>query len=372
MAARATNRLQRCGFTLIEMMVGLAVASLVIMAAVAFARDEIKAMGRGNQSLEMLQTGRAALDLLTRDLINSGAAIGYTMGGEFVGLHTDRATVIDLGPNSSASAVPFQADNAPGVDPVWGYGVVSDDILIRGTDFSTSTIVAGPPLQVDFRACNPTLLKPNALIVLRDKVGTTAGVWEVTSFGPGNTAPCPECLQSGLCDTFTPTALANPKLGFGTAALNAFAAESTVTSGYHTTLWFMTYGVDGSPQLRRAVDTDCARGPACGDLIADNIETVQAAYFRFDSEAIPPDWVQVTGPINSRDRLRVDLELVVRSRTPDERFHAPIQLALEGAGGGTFPPTNPTLTTTQRESLKFYRIALRSSTYLRNSGPGID
>src|SRR5689334_1424427 len=76
----------RRAFTMVELMVGLVLGSIVILGAVAFAGHEVRVMGKGNQALEMSQVGRAAMDLLVADIINAGAGVGYRADGTFSGV----------------------------------------------------------------------------------------------------------------------------------------------------------------------------------------------------------------------------------------------------------------------------------------------
>ena len=52
----------RRGFTLIELMVGIALGSLIVMAAVGFAGHQVTTLGRSNQTLEMTQVESEGLD----------------------------------------------------------------------------------------------------------------------------------------------------------------------------------------------------------------------------------------------------------------------------------------------------------------------
>ncbi len=349
------------------MMIGLAVASIVIMAAIAFAHDEIKAFGRGNQNLEMLQTGRAALDLMMRDFTNAGSGIGYDYQSSFPGLKL--GGTFSIGPASGGSAPAFTTDNAVFTDPMWGYTTVNDDVFIRSTEVSTNTVMrSGAEAGGFFFVCNPTRVLDGDMVSLRDTTGQLISIRQVSGLTIGS--PCVDCVGTGLCDSFQLAVVPGP-LGYTTpgGASDEEWSLGTVATGHRISIWFMTYGPDNFPQLRRAVDTDCARGPACGNLMADNIDTLQVRYFRWDETAVPQNWVLHTGPINTRERFRVDVELVVRSRTmEDQQFHAPVRLALESSGGGTFPPTSPVLNATQRNSLRYQRIVLRSSIQLRNTG----
>src|SRR5436190_23826782 len=79
------------GVTLIELMVGVFIALFLTAAAVAFASHETKLLGYSNDQIDLEQSGRAAIDLLSQDIRMAGSGVGTTISpgptnGAYLGL----------------------------------------------------------------------------------------------------------------------------------------------------------------------------------------------------------------------------------------------------------------------------------------------
>src|SRR5574339_630921 len=83
---KRTPRHARRGLTLIELMIGVAIALFLTAAAVTFVRHETRLMGVSQDRIDMLQGGRAAIDLIGLDVQQAGQGIGYDEAGNFQGL----------------------------------------------------------------------------------------------------------------------------------------------------------------------------------------------------------------------------------------------------------------------------------------------
>src|SRR6202158_5170092 len=126
MSDRSTKR--ESGFSLLEMVIAMALGTLVLGAAVQLYSQGVAATWTVSQRAEMQQDFRAASDMLTRDLSLAGAGLGNNVQ---IGLPTTSTTPVygcdqslKCYINGSAAAYPKQG-TAPylyGLIPGWKYG----------------------------------------------------------------------------------------------------------------------------------------------------------------------------------------------------------------------------------------------------------
>jgi prepilin-type N-terminal cleavage/methylation domain-containing protein len=76
---RRLSKIQQCGFSLLEMMVALALGSIVLGAAVGLYSKALTATWTVSQRTELQQDFRAASNLLTKDLSMAGAGLGNSV-----------------------------------------------------------------------------------------------------------------------------------------------------------------------------------------------------------------------------------------------------------------------------------------------------
>src|SRR6202158_829405 len=126
MSDRSTKR--ESGFSLLEMVIAMALGTIVLGAAVQLYSQGVAATWTVSQRAEMQQDFRAASDMLTRDLSLAGAGLGNNVQ---IGLPTTSTTPVygcdqslKCYINGSAAAYPKQG-TAPylyGLIPGWKYG----------------------------------------------------------------------------------------------------------------------------------------------------------------------------------------------------------------------------------------------------------
>lgn len=343
LARSRANRRRRRGFTLIELTVGVFIALFLTAAAVAFASHETRLLGYSNEQIDLAQASRAAIDMLSSDLQLAGAGVGYTASGVFAGLVT-RDFQVPSGP-SGGPALGF--NDAGGMNHLLtlttatSYTVPTQDLKIRVADGSSSTIAywngnggeycMGP--GIDIRAGDQ--------VILRESGGIDAMAGTIT---PGGVVSCSWGKCIGGCRQFT---FIPPAPSAVLAYRSSDSAPSTPYTGgeiagnFKEIVWFVeTMKADrNAAQLRRVVFDGTNGCPGtrldCGEAnsVADYVESLAYQVWEYDTTRTSPDWVALASnrdlkPNGRGDRLRIDFELVLRSRVADDRQHTPIALRL--------------------------------------------
>jgi hypothetical protein len=335
---RRTRAGQR-GLTLIELSIGVLIGVFLTAAAVAFATHETRLMGVSQDQLDLSQSGRAALDLLARDLSSAGAGVGYGLNGAaagFAGLLQGPFQVDGVSFNTTGAAPTAGTSlSLSGIGPDGREGarisVSTVDLGILSAQGTYATIAAydaagsgqlceGPPgRRTQFRA--------GELVVLRDAARMAARTARITAGAAG------ACTQDTCVFQCIPFTFVDAPGWFATDPqadqVNYLGGE--IAGGLAAAVWFITDDGAGRGTLRRAVfdaNNGCAaRDAACGTMVADLAETLQAVAYSWN--ATDGRWVNSDQqPIRARDRIRVDLELVVRGRGASGRPSAPIPLML--------------------------------------------
>lgn len=365
------SRLGRRGFTLIEMMIGVVVGSIIVLAAVAFAGQEARTLATSNQVLELGQVGRVALGMIADDVTNAGMGVGYRADGTFVGINTTgvvNGAVDDIELAGGAFNTRNRAINVGGV------ATITDDLVIAVADGATATIVGAPAGSLagaNVTVCAPG---PNDLsfsagerVIARDAFGLAAASYVLVNVGAAVGCPADvSCEGSGNqcvdltvgADTYQWTSDAD--------ADTAGFMRGQLVGNFRQVVWYVDPTQSG--RLRRyTVDPGVAPGACagftCGAIVADGVESLQ---FRVRAFATPGGWQDVTAAaIQNNDPLRVDLELVIRARTQDSsnKLHDPARLLLESVGGAPvcLPAACATQTLVRRE-------VYRTSVEVKNSG----
>ena len=330
---------------MIELLVGMAIGLFLTATAIAFARYETKLLGVSTESLDVQRAGRLAIDLLARDLKEAGAGVGYLDNGVFAGLKVERFTWTSLNPaatlafNSTGTPLPenpgFPPPQGAGVDIPLNtsdgtvYTVRSTDLMILRAGGSYATIAdytsAGPTGQI---CAGPDIdFEPNELVVLRNEDGIAAHAFLLTGIGSPGACTKGQCLNG--CRTFTGISQsAFLETGPGASALSYLSGE--MHGGLEAIAWFVVpqalaipgsgTDVDNIGVLRRATfdgNRGCnARDNTCGAAVSEYVETLQVQVWKWDSVA--RTWSNAgQTPLDGRVRLRVDIELVTRNRTPN-------------------------------------------------------
>lgn len=342
-------RKYRAGFTLLEMVVGAGVSMVVCAAAFAFAQHETRVLGLTTNSIDMNQSNRTMIDYLSEDLRHAGAGVGYRTDGTFGGLLLGSYTVDGVAFSAQASRVNIPNNST----------MLTDDLGMVIADGARSTI-ANYSIAGNGQICANSGLTVGELAVLRSEDALAARTVRIDGLSAGT---CSTGTCVGGCQNFTWSATG----GFSsdTVAAQASYLGGELAGGLKSVVWFVV-GTNGASipggSLRRAVFdgrtvTCTARNNTCGVLMSENIDTLQFQVWRWDTTAAT--WRNVTaGPLDTRDRLRVDIELVARARVEVDRNIAPVALRLEA--GQCVPNCSV------RD--KYERRVLRSSVEIRNSG----
>lgn len=370
------------GFTLIELMVGFTIAVLLTLAAVSFAAHETRLMGISRERLDLAQASRAAIDLLAEDIKQAGAGIGYQADGVFPGLRLDDFVVdsIQFNPDGGPPT-PFDPglSTPPGVRAEMTIGEVgrneatpaiytsiTTDIGIMTANGSYATIVDYNPAGTGTFCTHPeTNFRPNERVVFRSQSSLDAFTAAISTVSTG---PC--SLDNGhscarQCTTFTFV----PKTIFSTEPVaNGYSYLGGEIGGkLKTIVWFMVSdGVRGG--LRRAVfdesNTCTNRDASCGNNVVDNVEAFVAQAWTFDRAT--GTWINAgQTPINSDNRIRVDVELVLRSRKSAARPTFPVPLNLL-PGPNNCIPSGAGSCNQPRDYGQ--RTVIRTSVEVKNSG----
>ncbi len=346
------------GLSLIELTIAMAVGAFIIAAAFAFVTHQTRLFEFTRSELDRDRTGRLALDLLVEDLRLAGLGVGYDGSGNFAGLMLGSFTVQGGATFSNDYAIQV----AYGANPnnlVGQYTITSDDIGIRFANGAWRSIPQyfGTSGQV----CSGSGFQANDIVLLLAEDGFTAKTVKLTSIAPAGGCSFGTCVNG--CDDFTFTADASYASSSG--ALTASYVGGEMGGAYKTVVWFVdTTGADsGSADLRRAevtAQSPCAaRDQTCGQRVAYDVESVQMAVLQWDPTTSA--WVDQTAAqaITDRRRVRLDLEMVVRTRSSEARVQDPIQLQLE-------PTICAPAPCGARDQIG--RRALRTSVEVRNSG----
>lgn len=337
----------RAGYTLIEVVVASGISILICGAAVGFAQKETRLLGLTSNNIDMNDSSRAVIDLLGDDLRHAGAGIGYRTDGTFAGLLLGSFTVDGVAFNSLNNRINLSTNN----------NMPTDDIGMMIADGGRATI-ADFSFAGSAQTCRNTGLNAGELAVLRSEDGMATRTVRVNTLSAAATCSFGQCV--GGCDNITWSA----STGYASDVTSATASYvgGEIAGGLKTVVWFVeTNSTAGVGSLRRAAfngnGVACTgRNNSCGVLMSEYVESVQMQVWRWDTTT--STWQNVTaGPLTGRDRLRADVEVVVRARVEADRPTAPISFRLEPG------ECAPNCTTRDR----YERRVLRTSVDIRNS-----
>lgn len=346
-------RHRRLGFTLIEMMVAVMVSSVVILAGMTFAQQQIRAYSKSEKIMELNQAGRASLDLLVRDLSNAGSGLGHHESGQFIGLDIGAFEPYWIPPGGAVpSTALFSTNNK--WESSWGnvtdadtnpsklMPTQTDDIGLLMADGEWVTIVAETTPGAAITVCAPSSVKNQDRVVMHTADGREAASFQVNPTAAAGTAiaqtTCPtgvtcQATASNQCENWaiTPVAAGNPFFfESGPGATSALYDTGWAAGGLRRVVWFVNPNGSNyrSGRLMRLINETCPSGRAtnCGQMVADNVETVQMRAYRWTATG----WTPIVNPAD-RDRncrIKVDVEMVVRGRAQDETGKEGMDLVL--------------------------------------------
>jgi prepilin-type N-terminal cleavage/methylation domain-containing protein len=342
---RLTSRRGRRGLTLIELLVGMAIGLFVVAAAVTFTSQQTRWLGFTASRIDVDQSGRVALEILAEDLRHAGLGVGYDSSDEFAGLR--------LGNFSVPGGATFDSTDRQLV--LRTETTITDDVGILLADEGIATIAefSGASGQI----CNVPAFEVGDIVTMVSEDSLSTRTARLTGL---NDEVCIYAACASGCRSF------------------AFAADSTYLSdasaddvsyaggemfrGFKVLVWYVRS--DGrTTELRRAIlnqDTQCTDPAAgCGGTVTNDVETLQMRVWQWDE--VGSAWIDRTDAASlvGRDRVRVDLELVVRTRQDQQGPQNPILSSL--SDGLCLPGPCGTQDTVPRR-------AFRTSVELRNAG----
>jgi len=347
---------RRAGFTLIEVLVGITIGLFLTAAAVTFVRFETRLMGINTERLDMQQAGRASLDLIASDVQLAG--LGMTLDGnnDFPGLLTGTFN-IDAVPFGPSALTLESGDPNPGT-----YTVPIFDFGVRFAAGEQASIVGWDVTTKQMRICDhPALdVEDGDTIIVRDEQYLSSRAVKVGGYAAVTNCRCAQgCIDFTWSDP-DPTQTFTSYVGADTLDYNLGAAFTD----YSTVVYFMLDQGAGTNRasLRRAqFDPDnagncIARDGTCGVEMARDVEALAFQVWGFDTVAAQWALVPPGNPIPGDQKLRVDIELVTRSRQEGDGVKEPVQSNILGA---TFPPGGPD---------RIEREVFRTSVEIKNVG----
>ncbi|MCC7383004.1 MAG: prepilin-type N-terminal cleavage/methylation domain-containing protein [Deltaproteobacteria bacterium] len=337
----------RAGFTLVEVMVSAAISAFVIAGVFAFSAQEARLLGSTGEHLDLFQAGRATLTVLEDDLRHAGGGIGQSHDGTFFGITHGNFAADGVSFNSRNHAITLEAGTT-----------VTDDIIVMsavGGQASIANYNSGGALEI----CAGSGIQDNELVVLRTPDSLSAR--SVVVHGVAAKACTAGVCVSG-CEGMTFDGDLTYLSDSGAATTDYNGGE--ISGQLRRVVWFVEASDPDHPgigSLRRAIfdntHTCTARDQSCGDLIAENVESLQLQLWQWNTTTSA--WVNVTNSaLRPDERIRVDIELVIRARISDDREHDPAPLRLEP---GTCIPACNTKDRIRRE-------VFRTSVEIKNSG----
>jgi type II secretory pathway pseudopilin PulG len=338
----------RRGFTMIELMVGAATGVLISLAAFTLARTQMKQLDDATETVQMAQVGRAALSLIADDARYAGAGLGLRADRRFAGLLTGDYSIGGATFKSTGTLVQVGRD----------YAIPSDDLGFVLASGPYATIAAhSVPGVVDI--CAGSKFATNSLVVMRAEDSLSARSVLINSISP-TTCTYGSCVRG--CERVAYSEY--PFYVSDTGAQASFFPGGDLGGGMKSVVWFVEADDPARPftgTLHRAVfdatNTCPSRGASCGSKMAERVETLQFKVWTWRSDT--SSWVDVSaGPLEASDRLRLDVELVVRAKSASERKQSSIPLTLES--NTCVPNCNG--------GDKTERRAFRTSIELKNSG----
>lgn len=348
-----------------EALVGLACALIVLLGAVGFAHYEIRTLGISRDNLEMTQAGRMSLDLMLDDLANAGAGIGYNEAGNFAGLESGRF-LRDGAEFFSNNGRLVQIDNVDVGNPATATGFPTDDIGL--------TMAEGQYVSITFwgaasaQVCGPSGFEAGDIVLVRSADGISAKSIEIGAVTVGATCISGTSCQMG-CEDIAYAADPDASYRSSNTVDTINYAGGTMAKNFRQITWFISASDPNRPQLRRLIGTCPLLNDTCGDLVADNVDSLHMRVF----ERIGNAWSDRTDlgiTTGSSNPVRVDVELVLRAARSDVtgQGHPHARLVLEDR---CLPGPNiglPAQCQSQATPNRLRRLVLRASVELKNAG----
>jgi prepilin-type N-terminal cleavage/methylation domain-containing protein len=304
------------GFSLLEMVIAMALGTIVLGAAVQLYSQGVAATWTVTQRAEMQQDFRAASDMLTRDLSLAGAGLGDNVQ---IGLPTTSITPVygcdqslKCYINGTAAAYPKQG-TAPylyGLIPGWKYGPTlnasqgaTDAVTVVYTDSGfylncyNVSVTSSTVVRFTLPSPLPTgCVLPTGVTTPQNVndavVGLTVGdlVWFTVTPGAGCNGCTPSVVVAEVTNITSPSANTyNVTFATGdvlkmnqTTATSRSLANAVGDVGTAKRILVITYYIDNSfnpPRLMRQVS---GHSPM---PVAENVANLQLSYDLYDSSS---------------------------------------------------------------------------------------
>ena len=381
--SRTPRRVQR-GLTLVELLVGTFIALTLTAAALAFALHETRLMGASRDKLEISQTTHAALDLIAEDVAEAGTGIGYDAAGNFAGLMLGTFTVGACTYNpvpNTLTLTEVGAQNVAGST----YDLPITDLGIRYANGHYASIADYDETSSGGQHCQDidfgdVWFADEELVVLRSEYALDAFTARIVSHAKQGGTTFSACREYE-CNT-TParcvdfTFAIDPSWSSDPTAATRGYRRGEIHGGYREIVWYIEPATDighAIGSLRRAVfgtridgvqdlPSTCASRIGSGAEVATYVETFLVQPYTFNElTGVWERWT-VAGPINTDRRIRVDMELVVRSESPAPALQPDPRLRL------TRPAVCIPAGTCGSNTDYGRRYVYRTSVHVKNSG----
>lgn len=336
----------RSGFSLVELLVSVAAGSFLLAAAVSVSTQNARVLGTTTDRVDRAQAARLTMDLVAYDLRMAGVGVGYGPDGTFGGLARGEFVV--------SGGARFTADDLS-VTLASG-AVLTDDLGIRRATGRVRTIAKYDTASGE--VCAGSGLEAGDLAIMMTREGLHSRSVRIDSIEP---TACTGGVCIRGCERFQwqsdSTYTSDP------FAVNASYANGEIIAEFTETVWFVEPGADGVGTLRRAeVDAAnpcAARDETCGGIVAEGVESLQVAVWQWDSTN--DAWANRTDAVGlrDRDRIRVDVEIVVRGSRSSSGAAKAVRMQLADQ-------CLPAPCGTEADGID--RRVLRSSVEIRNAG----
>lgn len=307
-------RTHRRGLTLIELMIGMAMGLFVVAAAVTFTSQQTRWLSFTASRVDVDQSGRMALEMIAEDLRHAGLGVGYDGSDRFAGLRMGSFTVLG-GATFDSTDRALQLRNA---------NTVTDDIGIRMADEGIATIAefGGMAGQI----CRVGNFAIGDVVTMVSEDSLSIRTVQLTGL---NDEVCLYAACATGCRSFS--FVGDASFLSDASAMNVSYAGGEMFRGFKQLVWYVSPDAEtGGTALRRAVigeATPC-NAIGCGGTVAHDVETLQMRIWQWDEAT--SSWNDRTdaAAVVGRDRVRIDLELVIRTRQDQEGAHDPVRSTL--------------------------------------------
>ena len=328
----------RAGFTLLEVMVAIAIASFTVAALFALFSVQSRQLLRQDIDMEMNQSLRFATDMISRSVRMAGYGSGgwvYGALGPTVGAENEALPVImpwddpggDAGPDAITVTYMDPAlvmDTSNQVIETWDTLTITFKPAFRGNALKLAQLNAGDLLMCSDYA---------------DPRGIRSYLWNITAVntGTGQVGVSPNDGLSDYAQWFTTNPNLTPIMTCSRAEVVTFYVDNDDDG--------IGAGTRDHPVLMMSSDQTW---PANDDVpLVDNIEDLQLEYCVDNGTMVAncttagsPDWVSgraIDATTNADNIWMVRIMLTVRSNRPDMRDAYPGQKLALGNGSAGSP-----------------------------------